>query len=83
VSADKWAGDGLGLVAAAIAGAVVSFCVVGGAIFYKVAGARSVGLGHGGPVVLAAAMGGLFGGGLAAMLVLILVLRWRGDREPD
>ncbi len=30
---------------------------------------------HGGPATLAAAMAGLFGGGLAGLLVLILALR--------
>jgi hypothetical protein len=30
---------------------------------------------HGGPAMLAAAMAGLFGGGLVAVVVLILLLR--------
>ncbi|WP_158792315.1 hypothetical protein [Granulicella sp. L60] len=74
---------GLGRVVAALVGAVVSFCVVGGAVFYKVAGVGVSGLRHGGPVVLAGAMAGLFGGGLVAMLMLITALRWgrKGGRE--
>jgi hypothetical protein len=33
---------------------------------------------HGGPKALSAAMAALFGGGLVAVVVLVLVLRWTG-----
>jgi hypothetical protein len=67
-------------VVVAIVGAGFSFCLVAAAIYYKVADVRANGLLHGGPTTLAAAMAGLFGGGLAAVLVLVVLLRGRGGR---
>jgi hypothetical protein len=68
-------GDGLSVIAA-ILGAVVSFGLVFSAIFYKVADVRVNGIFHGGPGSLAAAMAGLFGGGVVALVVLVSLLRW-------
>ncbi len=65
---------------AAILVAGISFCVVAGAIFYRMADVRANGWLHGGPTMLAAAMAGLFAGGLVAMIVLILLLRWANRR---
>jgi hypothetical protein len=62
-------------VIVAIVGAVVTFCVVATAVYYKMADVRVNGWVHGGPVMLAAAMAGLFGGGLLAVVVLIVLLR--------
>jgi hypothetical protein len=74
--------SGAGRLITAVIGALISLCVVGTAIFHKVAAAKGVTLSHGGPAMLTAAMAGLFGGGLAAVLVLILILRWgRGHRR--
>jgi hypothetical protein len=58
-------------------GSLATFCLVATAIYYKMADAGANGFQHGGPTVLAAAMAGLFGGGVAAMVVLFLLLRWR------
>jgi hypothetical protein len=71
---------GLRRIVVAIVGAVVSFCLVAGGIFYKVADVRGNGFVYEGPKALAAAMAGLFGGGLAAVVVLVLLLRM-GGRE--
>ncbi len=71
-------GGDLWRVVGAIVGAGVSFCLVAAAIYYKVADVRVNGLLHGGPATLAAAMAGLFGGGLVAVGVLVLLLRRRG-----
>ncbi len=60
---------------AAIAGSIASFCFVAMAIYYKVADVRVNGILHGGPTTLAAAMAGLFGGGVVAVVVLVLLLR--------
>jgi hypothetical protein len=74
-------GDGgLLRIVIAIVGAGIAFCLVGAAIYYKVADVRVNGLLHGGPTTLAAAMAGLFGGGLAAMVMLVLLLRSLGGR---
>jgi hypothetical protein len=62
-------------VIVAIVGAVVTFCVVATAVYYKMADVRVNGWVHGGPVMLAAGMAGLFGGGLLAVVVLIVLLR--------
>jgi hypothetical protein len=62
-------------------GATISFCLVAGAIYYKIADVRVNGAFHGGPASLAAAMAGLFGGGVVALLVLVLLLRW--GRSPE
>jgi hypothetical protein len=61
----------------AIAGGLAAFCVVATAIYYKMAHVAADGFVHGGPAMLAAAMAGLFGGGLAAVVALILLLRVR------
>jgi hypothetical protein len=71
------ANDGVGRIVAAIVIAAVAFCVVGAAVFYEAAGVGTEGL-HGGPKALSAAMAALFGGGLVAVVVLVLVLRWTG-----
>ena len=63
------------------AGAMISFCLVAGAIYCKIADVRVNGAFHGGPASLAAAMAGLFGGGVVALLVLVLLLRW--GRSPE
>lgn len=63
------------------AGAMVSFCVVAAGIYYKIADVRVNGAFHGGPASLAAAMAGLFGGGVVAVLVLVFLLRW--GRSPE
>jgi hypothetical protein len=69
-------------VIAAIFGALVSFGLVFSTIFYKVAAVRVNGIFHGGPTSLAAVMAGLFGGGVVALAVLVLLLRW-GNRLDD
>ena len=74
--------DGGVSVIAAILGALVSFGLVFSAIFYKVADVRVNGVFHGGPTSLAAAMAGLFGGGVVALAVLVFLLR-RGNRLDD
>jgi hypothetical protein len=68
---------GLRGVVVAVAGSLAAFCLVATAIYYKMAGAGANSFQHGGPAGLAAAMAGLFGGGLVAMVVLILLLLWR------
>jgi hypothetical protein len=65
------------------AGAMISFCVVAVAIYYKIADVRVNGAFHGGPASLAAAMAGLFGGGVVAVLVLVSLLRWGSRRELE
>jgi hypothetical protein len=50
-------------------------------IYYKVANVRVNGMFHGGPESLAAAMAGLFGGGIVAVVVLVLLLRWESRRD--
>jgi hypothetical protein len=55
-------------------------------IYYKMADVRVNGVFHGGPKSLAAARAGLFGGGIVAVVVLVLLLRWgssRGRRELE
>jgi hypothetical protein len=61
----------------AIVGALAAFCAVATAIYYKMADVAVNGIVHGGPTTLTAAMAGLFGGGLVAVVVLILLLRLR------
>jgi hypothetical protein len=68
---------GLQRIVIAVTGMVVTFCMVATAIYYKMADVAVNGFLHGGPTTLAAAMAGLFFGGLAALLVLILLLRIR------
>jgi len=64
-------------IVVAIMGAVVASCVVAVAVYYWIAGVAVHGWLHGGPVALTGAMAGLFAGGLAAMVALILLLRRR------
>jgi hypothetical protein len=64
-------------VVVAIVGALVAFCVVAMVIYYKMADVAVNGFVHGGPRTLTAAMAGLFGGGLVAVVALILLLRLR------
>jgi hypothetical protein len=64
-------------VVVAVGGAVAMFCLVATAIYYKMADVAVNGFLHGGPTTLSAAMAGLFGGGLIALVVLILLLRRR------
>jgi Na+/alanine symporter len=64
-------------VVVALVGALVAFCVVALVIYYKMADVKVNGFVHGGPATLAAAMAGLFGGGLVAVVALILLLRLR------
>jgi hypothetical protein len=64
-------------IVVAISGAVITFCLAGVAIYYRMANVGVNGFWQTGPRALAAAMAGLFGGGLVAVVVLILLLRWR------
>jgi hypothetical protein len=64
-------------VVVAIAGAFVTFCLVAVTIDTKMAGGGANGFLHGSPGMLSAAMAGLFGGGVAALVMLILLLQWR------
>jgi hypothetical protein len=64
-------------VLVAIIGGLAAFCLLAGTIYYKMADVAVNGFVHGGPATLAAAMAGLFGGGLVAVVVLILLLRLR------
>jgi hypothetical protein len=66
---------GVRSVTAAVLGSVASFCLVAVAIYYKVADVRVNGMLHGGPTALAAAMAGLFGGGVVAVVVLVFLLQ--------
>jgi hypothetical protein len=68
---------GLRRVVVAVVGALFTFCLVAIAIYYKMADVSLNGWMHGGPTTLAAAMAGLFSGGLVAVVVLVLLLRWR------
>ena len=67
---------GVRSVIAAVLGSIASFCLVATAIYYRVADVRVNGFLHGGPTALAAAMAGLFGGGVVAVMVLVGLLRW-------
>jgi hypothetical protein len=67
--------QGLRHLVVAIVGALAAFCVVATAIYYKMADVPANGLVHGGPAMLAAAMAGLFGGGVVAVVVLVFLLR--------
>ena len=69
--------NGLRRVVAALAGAAVSFCVVAVLVYCWMADVRVNGFLHGGPAALTAGMAGLFSGGLAGVVVLVLLLRWR------
>jgi hypothetical protein len=72
---DPGAGRGIRNILVAIVGAAVIFCLAAIAIYYRMAHVSTNGWLHGGPATLAAAMAGLFGGGLAAVVALILLLR--------
>jgi hypothetical protein len=63
-------------VIGALAGAVVSFCVVAFLVYCWMANVRVNGFLHGGPATLAAGMAGLFSGGLVAVVVLVMLLKW-------
>lgn len=64
-------------VGVAIVGALVAFCLVGVAVYYKVDRVSANGWMYSGPKALTAASAGLFGGGFAALLVLVLLLQRR------
>jgi hypothetical protein len=64
-------------IVVAIAGPSIVFCVVVIVVYYWIAGVAVHGWMLGGPVMLTGAMAGLFAGGLAAMVALILLLRRR------
>jgi hypothetical protein len=76
-------GRGLQQLVASIVGAMLSFCVVAVAIYCEIANVRVNGFFHGGPAALAAAMAGLFGGGIVAVMVLVFLLRWDGGRRQQ
>jgi hypothetical protein len=71
---------GLPRFVASVLGAMISFCLVAMGIYYKVADVRVNGAFHGGPAALAAAMAGLFGGGVVAVMILVFLLRWGNSR---
>jgi hypothetical protein len=71
---------GLLRIVAALVGAFVGFCVVAFLVYYWMADVRVNGFLHGGPAALSAAMAGLFSGGLVAVAVLVMLLRWGSDR---
>jgi hypothetical protein len=64
-------------VIVAVVGAVAAFCLVGIAIYYRMGDVGRNGFVQSGPVALTAAMAGLFGGGVTAVVALVLLLRWR------
>ena len=64
-------------IGVAVVGAVITFCVLAIAVYYRIAGVAAHGWMQGGPVALTGAMAGLFAGGLAAVVALILLLRRR------
>jgi hypothetical protein len=70
-------GNGSARVTVAIAGALVMFCVVAIATYYRMADVPVHGWIHGGPAMLTSAMAGLFGGGFASLIVLVLLLQRR------
>jgi hypothetical protein len=67
-------------VVVALVGAFVSFCLGAVLVYYRMADVKVNGFLHGGPTALAAAMAGLFSGGLLAVVVLVTLLRWPGRR---
>jgi hypothetical protein len=73
--------DDLGHVVAALVGAFVSFCLVAVLVYYWMADVRVNGYLHGGPRALSAGMAGLFSGGLVAVVVLVMLLRWLGRHK--
>jgi hypothetical protein len=68
-------------VVAALAGAAGSFCLVAVLVYCWMADVGQNGFLHGGSRTLAAGMAGLFSGGLAAVVALVLLLRWLGRRD--
>jgi hypothetical protein len=68
-------------VVVALAGAVVSFCLVAVIVYCWMANVRVNGFLHGGPTTLAAGMAGLFSGGLVAVVMLVMLLKWASRRE--
>jgi hypothetical protein len=68
-------------VVVALVGAFVSFCLVAVLVYCWMVDVRVNGFLHGGPATLAAAMAGLFSGGLLAVAVLVTLLRWGSRRE--
>jgi hypothetical protein len=68
---------GLRRIVVGIASAAIVFCGVAIAVYYWIAGVAVHGWIHGGPEMLTGAMAGLFSGGLAAVVTLILLLRRR------
>jgi hypothetical protein len=68
---------GLERVIVAIVGAVVTFCLIAVVIYYRMAEVPANGWIHGGPVTMTAAMAGLFAGGFAAFVMLVLLLQRR------
>jgi len=81
VETDKGSGNESGKggarVLVAIAGALVTLGLVAVAIYYKMADVAAHGWIHGGPAMLTSAMAGLFGGGFASLMVLVLLLQRR------
>jgi hypothetical protein len=73
----KESGNSGARVVVAIAGALVTFCLVAVAIYYKMADVPAHGWINGGPAMLTSAMAGLFGGGFASLMVLVLLLQRR------
>lgn len=68
---------GLQRVIVAIVGAVIAFCLVAAVIYYKLNHVSANGWMYGGPASMTAAGAGLFGGGFAAFVALILLLQRR------
>jgi len=68
-------------VVGALVGAVFSFCLVAVLVYCWMADVRVNGFLHGGPTTLAAGMAGLFTGGLVAVVVLVMLLKWASRRE--
>ncbi len=64
-------------IVVAVVGAMIVFFVVSVSVYYWIAGVPVHGWMQGGPVALTGAMAGLFAGGLAATLALIVLLRRR------
>lgn len=64
-------------VIVAVVGALVTFCLVAVTIYTRMAHVGVHGFVQSGPTALADAMAGLFGGGVAALVALVLLFRWR------
>ena len=59
----------------AVGASLVPWLLLG--IYWELANVRANGFVHGGPMMMTGAMAGLFGGGLVALVVLILLLQRR------